>query len=241
MKTILFFSILFMTSTSFSEDVVYQVKGKDYEGYYLKAKKDAPLIFLIHDWDGLTGYEKKRSQMLKKLGYSVFAMDLFGKGIRPQKLEDKREHTGELYKDRKKMRSLLEGAFQEAKKLGLNTKDAIVIGYCFGGAAVLEWARSGVNLKAFVTFHGGLGKPEGQDYKKTKGQVVIYHGTADSMIGMDLFAALANDLEVAKIPHQMITYGGAPHAFTVYDTPSYRKEADQRSWKHFTQFLKEAL
>ena len=36
-------------------------------------------------------------------------------------------------------------------------------GYCFGGAAVLEFARSGADLKGFATFHGGLKTPEGQD------------------------------------------------------------------------------
>jgi dienelactone hydrolase len=55
---------------------------------------------LIHDWDGLTDYEIKRSHMLADLGYAVFAMDLFGAGVRPTEVKDKRQHTGELYKDR---------------------------------------------------------------------------------------------------------------------------------------------
>jgi dienelactone hydrolase len=56
------------------------------------------------------------------------------------------------------------------------------MGYCFGGAPVLEFARSGADLKGFVTFHGGLKTPAGQDYSKTKGKLLILHGTADTNI-----------------------------------------------------------
>jgi dienelactone hydrolase len=74
------------------------------------------------------------------------------------------------------------------------------MGYCFGGTAVLEFARSGADLKGFATFHGGLSLPEGQDYAATRGKVLILHGTADRNIGMDQFAALAGDLEDARTP-----------------------------------------
>ncbi|RAV23481.1 dienelactone hydrolase family protein, partial [Staphylococcus warneri] len=44
-------------------------------------------------------------------------------------------------------------------------------------------------------------------------------------------------LNTNKVDHEMITYGNAPHAFTVYDTPAYRKDADEKSWSHFLSFL----
>ena len=105
--------------------------------------------------------------MLAELGYAVFAADLFGKGVRPTEVKDKRQHTGELYKDRAKMRNLLKGALSTAKAQGGNDNNAVAMGYCFGGAAVLEMARSGANLKGFATFHGGLKTPDGQDYQST--------------------------------------------------------------------------
>ena len=113
------------------------------------------------------------------------------------------------------------------------------MGYCFGGAAVLELARSGADLKGFATFHGGLKTPDGQDYSDAKGKVLIMHGTADTAITMDQFAGLAKDLEGADIAHEMITYSGAPHAFTVFGSDRYREDADRKSWNRFHQFLKE--
>ena len=67
------------------------------------------------------------------------------------------------------MRALIQGALVTAKAKGADTGNAVVMGYCFGGAAVLEFARSGADMKGFATFHGGLKTPEGQDYTQTKG------------------------------------------------------------------------
>ncbi len=221
--------------------VTYQVDGKPYEGYYVSPSTKAPFILLIHDWDGLTDYEVKRADMLADLGFAVFAADLFGAGIRPTELEDKKRCTGELYQDRAKMRVLIQGALDAAKSKGVNVENAVAMGYCFGGTAVLEFARSGAGMKGFVTFHGGLRTPEGQSYSKTKGKLLILHGSADTSVTMDDFASLTKELERFSVPHEMVAFGGAPHAFTVFGTDRYRQDADQKSWQRFTGFLNDNL
>jgi dienelactone hydrolase len=221
--------------------VTYQDNGQSYEGYYISPSDQAPFVLLTHDWDGLTGYEIKRANMLADLGYAVFALDLFGAGVRPTEMKDKRQHTGELSKNREKMRALMKGALDAAKSRGANIENAVVVGYCFGGAAVLELARSGADLKGFATFHGGLKTPQGQNYTKTKGKILIMHGSADTAITMDQFADLAKELEAAGVANEMITYGGAQHAFTVFGQNRYQETADKKSWKRFTEFLADTL
>ncbi len=232
---------LFATLTFAGENITYSVDDHPYEGYFINTKPGAPMVLLVHDWDGLTDYEMKRSQMIADLGYSVFAVDLFGAGVRPTTLEGKRQQTSELYNDRQKMRKLLYGALDTAKAQGLNTGNAVAIGYCFGGAAVLELARSGADLKGFVTFHGGLATPEGENYSTAKGKYLILHGTADTSVTIDQFATLAKELEENHVEHEMITYSGAPHAFTVFGAQSYREDADKKSWRRFTEYLSETL
>ncbi len=240
-----FMLLIFMTSAApafaAGNTVRYDVDGRTYEGYYAPAGDKAPLVLLVHDWNGLTDYEIRRADMLAQMGYSVFAADLFGAGVRPTEAKDKRQHTGELYKDRAKMRALMNGALKTAASMGSDVNNAVAMGYCFGGAAVLELARSGADMKGFVTFHGGLKTPEGQDYTRTKGKVLIMHGSADSNITMDDFANLAKALESAGVVHEMITYSGAPHAFTVFGGERYREDADRKSWRRFRQFLEETL
>lgn len=223
------------------EDILYTVNDTPYEGYFVGADDSRGLVLLIHDWDGLTGYEKRRADMLAEAGYSVFAVDLFGEGIRPEKVEDRRQHTGELYSDREKMRAIMQGALGAAEAAGADIDNAVAAGYCFGGAAVLELARSGAPLRGFASFHGGLGTPEGQDYADVAGEVRVYHGTADAAVSMSDFAALAEGLEAGAIPHQMISYGGAPHAFTVFGSDRYHEAADKASWASFIAFLETRL
>lgn len=243
MKTIGLLLMLLWASSALAAGgaVNYTVKGESFEGYYVSPGAEAPLILLVHDWDGLTDYEVKRSQMLAEMGYAVFAVDLFGKGIRPNGLEEKKQRTGALYQDRERMRALLQGGLAAAKAQGGNLDNAVAMGYCFGGAAILELARSGADLKGFVAFHGGLETPAGQDYRQTKGKLLILHGTADTSVTMEHFAALAVELENAAVNHEMISYSGAPHAFTVFGSDRYRKDADEKSWRRFGEYLSETL
>jgi dienelactone hydrolase len=239
--TILFLSVSTFAFGATGAVVNYQVDGQPYEGYYISPAEKAPLVLLIHDWDGLTEYEIKRANMLAEMGYAVFALDLFGAGVRPTEVKDRRQHTGELYKDRQKMRALMKGALETARDKGADIDNAVAMGYCFGGAAVLELARSGADLKGFATFHGGLKTPQGQDYANTRGEILIMHGTADKAITMDQFAGLAQELETAGVAHEMITYGGAPHAFTVFGSSRYQEAADKKSWMRFKKFLADTL
>ena len=139
------------------------------------------------------------------------------------------------------MRALMKGALDTAKNKGANIDNAVAFGYCFGGAAVLELARSGADLKGFATFHGGLKTPQGQNYSQTRGKILIMHGSADTAITMDQFADLAKELESTGVAHEMITYGSAQHAFTVFGSKRYQETADKKSWKRFTEFLAETM
>lgn len=238
MKVLLMSVLAALTGISYAgEAVTYEVDGASYEGYIEKVE-GAPLVLLVHDWDGLTGYEVKRANMLAEMGYSVFCADLFGAGVRPTELADKKKCTSLLNSDRPKMRALIQGALDMAKAQGLNTENCVAMGYCFGGTAVLEFARSGVDLKGFATFHGGLGLPEGQDYSNAKGKYLIMHSITD---GMAPFSALAEALEQRNLPAQLISYTGAPHGWTVFGSDRYHEEADKKSWKLFSAFLEEVL
>lgn len=242
MRLLIIIAVIFSSLAVFAgQNVTYSSGGVYYEGYYAPVKQPSGLVFIVHDWDGLNAYEKKRAEMLNSLGYSVFAVDMFGKGVRPETVEERKRLTGELYADREKMRRLLYAAYDTARGMGADVGNAVIMGYCFGGAVALEFARAGAPLKAFISFHGGLSAPEGQDYSRLKGEVVVFHGTADASVSMADFAALADTLEKAGIKHEMHTYSGAPHAFTVFGTERYRKDADEKSWLRFTEYLKETL
>jgi len=124
--------------------VEYDVGGTAYEGYFAindAAGDDQPLVVIVHDWDGLTDYEMRRAEMLAELGFAAFAIDAYGKGVRPTTLDDKKAESGRLYKDRELFRERLMGGLKAATGMdGVDDEDVVVIGYCFGGAFVQLFA-----------------------------------------------------------------------------------------------------
>ncbi len=226
-----------------AEDVTYAVGGADYEGYMATPEGASKgTVLLIHDWDGLTDYERTRADMLADMGYTVFAADLYGKGNRPESIEARKAEVGKLYSDREAMRARLLGGLEAARAQGAGA-ETVVMGYCFGGAAVLELARSGQaeDVAGYASFHGGLKTPEGQDFEATEAPVMILHGGADAGIPMSDVADIATRMEEAGVDYEIEVYSGAPHAWTVFGSDRYREEADRKSWEAFGDFLGETL
>lgn len=239
MKAIIFAlsMAVFPFAAQAGEAIAYVIDGETFEGYRSAAKGDSKgLVLVIHDWDGLTEYEMTRSDMLSDMGYDAFAVDLFGKGNRPIDTAAKKKETGRLYQDRERMRSLILGGLQEARKA--SDKKVVVMGYCFGGAATLELARGKAEgIAGYASFHGGLATPEGQAYASDTPPILIAHGGADTSVSMDDVAALARQLESTGVLYEIQVYSGAPHGFTEFGSNRYQKRADEQSWKAFSDFL----
>ena len=220
------------------EAVTYEIDGTAYEGYLAEATRDSKgLVLIIHDWGGLDDYEKTRAEMIADEGYDAFAVDLYGKGNRPDTTEARKELVGQLYNDRDTMRArILAGMAQAREQTG--DQPVIVMGYCFGGGATLELARSGEgeNIAGFATFHGSLDAPEGADYSAAPAPILIMHGGADSGIPNSLAAETADMMEQAGITYEVQIYSGAPHAWTVFGSDRYQELADRKSWDAFMDF-----
>ena len=222
----------------------YTVGEEEFEGY-VAYNSDLPetkgTVLIVHDWDGLTDYEQRRAEMLAALGYTAFAVDVYGADRRPSGFEENRQFSGELYADRDRFRMLLMGAVDEAANIPGATDAAVMMGYCFGGAAVLEAARAGADLDGFVSFHGGLGTPEGQTWDAAAAPIQFFHGTADPVSGPADLAATLTELQEAGVEHEAQIYGGARHSFTVFGSDDYDLDADQASWLGLQMFLEANL
>jgi dienelactone hydrolase len=67
------------------------------------------------------------------------------------------------------------------------------------------------------------------------------YGSADTAVTMDQLADLPKELESTCGAHEIITYGGAQHAFTFFGGNRYQETPDRKSWKRFTEFLADTL
>jgi len=218
--------------------LTYQLGEKTFAAHVETATSPAKgTVFIIHDWDGLTDYEKSRAKMLSDLGFDAIAVDLFGVDAKLENRDDYKRETGALYKDRTQFRARIAAAIDAGINSATNREKIVIIGYCFGGAATLEAARAGLKADGFVSFHGGLKTPDGQDYSQTTAPVLVLHGSADPVSGMEDVAALINQLKDANVPHDAQIFGGARHSFTVQGSRDYDAQADQKSWDALQRFL----
>ncbi len=233
-----------------TEVIDYKHREAVLEGYLAydqSIKGPRPGVLVVHEWYGLNDYAKKRAEQLAKLGYVAFAVDMYGKGIRPKTPEECGVQSGIYRKDRPLMRARIKAALDELKNNKLvDPKKIAAIGYCFGGTVVLELARSGADIAGVVSFHGGLDTPNPEDAKNIKCKVLVCHGGDDPFVKMSDFMAFQEEMKNAKVDYQLIVYGGAVHSFTNPDAgndPSkgaaYNPSADRRSWEAMKQFFGE--
>jgi dienelactone hydrolase len=227
-------------NAAFAGNLDYTVGDKTFSGHVEKANQDSKgVVFIIHDWDGLTEYEVGRAKMLAGLGYDAVAIDLFGIDAVLEGRDDYRRETGALYGNRDEFRARISAAIEAGKASVANPDNIVIIGYCFGGAGALEAARAGIDVDGFVSFHGGLKTPGGQDYSKTPAPVLILHGSEDPGSGLDDLDALLGQLKAANVPHDSEVYDGVRHSFTVPGSRDYDAEADAKSWATLQRFLSE--
>ncbi|HET6420705.1 MAG TPA: dienelactone hydrolase family protein, partial [Geobacteraceae bacterium] len=189
-----------------------------------------------------------RVEQLARLGYVAFGADIYGKGIRPATPEAAaREAAKYRGADRSLLRERgLAGLDELRKQPNVDAGRLAAIGYCFGGTAVLELARSGADLKGVVSFHGGLDTPNPADARNIRAKVLVFHGADDPHVPPPQVAAFQEEMRKGGVDWQMVFYGGAVHSFTNPDSGNdlskgvaYNEKADRRSWEAMKLFLAE--
>lgn len=211
------------------------------------AKK--PGIVIFHQWMGPTAYERKRAEQLAALGYVAFVADVYGKGVRPTNTKEAAAEAGKLGANRPLLRARAQAALAALRQQPQVLPEKIVaIGYCFGGGAALELARSGADVLGTVTFHGSLETPTPQDAKNIRGKVLVLHGAADPLVPRAAVLGLEDELTRAGVDWEVDLYANAVHAFTQPEVGTdkskgvaYDPEADKRSWQRFRDFLAEVF
>jgi dienelactone hydrolase len=208
-----------------------------------------PAVLVFPEWWGLNDYAKSRATQLAQLGYIAFAVDMYGEGKSTEKKEEAQTLATPFYSDPQVLRARARAALDTlSKQPNVDTSRVAAIGYCFGGSCALELARSGADLAAVVSFHGGLKTKSPADAKTIKAKVLVCTGAADPMVDASEREAFVKEMEDAKVDYQMVLYSGAVHAFTnpgadTHGIPGvkYDKKADERSWRAMQELFAETI
>lgn len=247
---------LFPAAAFAGETVPYFDGNIELEGYWAPQTCEgrdttlAPTVLIIHQWKGLTDYERGRADQVAALCYNAFAVDMYGKGIRPTTNEEAGKEAT-LYKSNSTLaRQRINAALDFiSKRMDADPAKIAVMGYCFGGTMALELARSGADIDGAISFHGALSTPAPATKPgDIKASIQVHHGGDDPMVPPEEVAAFSTEMKNAKTDWVFTSYSGAVHAFTQKDAgndPStgvaYNEKADQRSWESATAFLREVF
>ena len=231
-----------------SKTVEYKMGDQTFEGLFVypqTRKNKVPGVLMVHNWLGLSAETKKQAERVAKLGVAVFAVDVYGKGVRANGAKEAMALAGQYKSDRKLFRERLQRGLEVLREQkGVDGREIVAVGYCFGGTGVIELARAGADVKAVVSFHGGLDSPNPSDGKNIKARVVVLQGADDPYVKASDIAAFQNEMRSHNVDWQMTVYGGAVHSFTDVSAGSdpktgaaYNEEADARSFQAFTDLL----
>ncbi|MBI4978607.1 MAG: dienelactone hydrolase family protein [Spirochaetes bacterium] len=248
----LFASALFAAESIDARTLEYTVNGVVCEGYLTRpasVKKVSPAIAIVHQWKGVGDHERSVARRLATLGYIAFAVDVYGKGVRPADSAAAGALAGKYKADRALLRKRVAAGMDALRSTpGVDRNQMVAIGYCFGGTAVLELARSGYDCAGVVSFHGGLDSKNPADAAAITGRVLVLHGGNDPNISQKDLNEFLDELRHTSVDWQFIAYGGAVHSFTdvsAGNDPSkgaaYDERADKRSWRAFMDFLNDVL
>jgi len=206
-----------------------------------------PGVLVIHEWWGLNDYAKKRAHMLAELGYVAFAADMYGDGQITDKPDQARTWMQEVTADVEGWRERARLGLEQLQASGMVDGDKVAaVGYCFGGATVLQMSYADLPLKGVVSFHGSLPAAPEESKGKIGPKILVLHGYADEWLGPDIVANFREKLDAAGANWEMNSYGGARHGFTNPDVGQYKianlqynAQADQRSWARMQVFFGE--
>jgi dienelactone hydrolase len=232
-----------------TKDIAYAIDGRTYTGYLADGSSGArvPGVLVCHQGLGLTGHARERARMVAELGYVAFALDMYGE------VATSREHAmqllGGLTQNVELLRARAAAGLDVLKaQPAVDTRRLAAIGFCFGGGVVLEMARCHADLAAVVAFHPGLTQQPERDDRKVHPRVMVCAGVADPLITPEARERFIALMTAAGADWQLLTYGGAGHAFTDRTVDAlgmagfaYHAPTDRRSWAAMRDLFEEAL
>ena len=239
------------SGTVITKELTYQSSGELRKGFMALPAGEGPFpaVLVVHEWWGQTDYPRERAKKLAQEGYVALAVDLYGEGKTADHPKDAMAFSKKVMSDLDGAQANIETAIETLKKESKvdGTKIA-ALGYCFGGAIVLEMARRGLNLEMVASYHGNLSPIIENEVKPIRTRMLIFNGGSDPFVKKEALEKARANLKKAKVRYKLVNYKNAKHGFTnpaatefgkKFNLPlAYSKKADDASWSQTLKAFK---
>jgi dienelactone hydrolase len=217
------------------------------------AQGKRPGIVMVHEWWGITNHILHEAQTFAEEGYTTFVADMYGDGQTADNPKDAGALATSVMKDPKVMAARFNAAQTQLSQHPTVDPTRIgAVGYCFGGAVVLNMARAGADLDAVAGFHASLGlNTPAPDPGAVKAKILVLNGADDPFVKPEEYDTLKKDFDAAKADLRVVQYPGAVHAFTnpeatalgqTFNLPiRYDADADKKAKQEALSFFEDNL
>ncbi len=231
--------------TVVSKELTYRVGKQRLKGFLAMPEGRGPFpgVLIVHEWWGQTEYPRERARMLAQKGYAAFAVDMYGGGITVNHPREAKAFSGKVMNNLDEAQRNFNQALETLKKQKkVDSLNMAAIGYCFGGAIVLEMARRQTDLKIVASYHGDLTPlTVNKIPSKMKTRLLIFNGSKDPMVPRETVDQVHRNLREAKVNYRFVNYEGVKHGFTNKEATKlgkkfnlplvYNEKADKNSWE----------
>lgn len=201
--------------------VEWKIGGQAFAGYVVyddASREQRPGLVMVPNWMGVNAAAVEKAKRIAGDKYVILLADVYGKGINP------RDHT-EAMKALQSAYAAPEGLAARVVKAAevlksqhgnapLDTARIGAIGFCFGGGAVLDLARSGTDVAGVVSFHGNLKASVKPGPEGIRASVLVLNGADDASVPEEDRANFVKQMNEAKADWQFFDFGGTVHCFT---------------------------
>jgi dienelactone hydrolase len=254
MRRLLALALFSLSFSAFAETVAEPVSwshgGVEFDGYLVYDKDESdkrPGLLMVPNWMGVTEAAIEKAKQLADDDYVILLVDMYGRGVRPANAEEAGKAAGAVYADPDALRGRINTALDvlrsSAGRTPLDPTEIGGIGFCFGGAIVLELARSGADIGGVVSFHGNLSTKAPAQAGTLKASVLVLNGAEDAWVPAEQIAGFQKEMTEAKADWQFVNFGGAVHCFAEADANSpgclYHPRSARRAYAMMEDFFDE--
>ena len=260
-------------------DLRVNLRGRDFVGHLVappKALGPRPLVVVVHNYQGLKFFDVDVAEYLARIGYVGLALDVYGdivpanERLFPAAADDVMAYQKKCFEglvsmdhDHELFRALLDEWLKQGR--GHEWVDAqfapAIIGYCFGGMAVIECVRGGLDISAGVSFHGLLQTGEDPNAARfgavrppvktcansynTNAVLLIENGAEDHLVSPESKARFTDEMDAAGVDWIIHDHAGTPHGFALPPTlgppGSLHEATDRRSTMNMLSLFREVF
>jgi len=242
--------MLFGVST---DEIQYSDGDQAFTGFLAipDGEEPVPGILVVHEWWGHNDYARSRAEKLAGLGYVAMALDMYGEGKQADHPKDAGSFSTQIMSDGELMQRRFLAALEKLRDHPRVSSEKLgAIGYCFGGAVVLNMARAGIGLEGVVSFHGSL-QAVVEPVNPMETRILVCHGAEDHFSPDEAVQSFKREMDAAGADYEFISYPGAKHSFTNPEAEkkaathgldiAYSASADQASWEDMKRFFEETF